>query len=179
MADEAGAWNGPDEGKKKTEIPSPSHHPRILSIRPRSARRHPAFLVGRMDLANNFTILRLHHSTHTRLRSGGLYLLLRAPARTFVPPRRTAVQVVGGRGGIFSTAGVIAKIGYVRRSEITNRRQWWGSGESIGRSKGRAPRAKGLGAQPELSAPPDQARVSAFGAVLPGEMFFASLMTRT
>jgi hypothetical protein len=46
----------PDEGKKKTELPSPSHHPRILSIRPRSARRHPAFLVGRIDLANNFAI---------------------------------------------------------------------------------------------------------------------------
>src|SRR5271167_5002401 len=46
----------PDEGKKRTELPSPSHHPRILSIRPRSARRHPAFLVGRIDLANNFTI---------------------------------------------------------------------------------------------------------------------------
>src|SRR5271154_4496327 len=46
----------PDEGKKKTELPSPSHHPRILSIRPRSARRHPAFLVRRIDLANNFAI---------------------------------------------------------------------------------------------------------------------------
>jgi hypothetical protein len=46
----------PDEGKKKTELPSPSHHPRILSIRHRSARRHPAFLVGRIDLANNFAI---------------------------------------------------------------------------------------------------------------------------
>jgi len=23
----------PDEGKKKTELPSPGHHPRILSIR--------------------------------------------------------------------------------------------------------------------------------------------------
>jgi hypothetical protein len=50
----------PDEGKKKTELPSPSHHPRILSIRPRSARRHPAFLVGRIDLANNFAITPLH-----------------------------------------------------------------------------------------------------------------------
>jgi hypothetical protein len=46
----------PEEGKKKTKPPSPSHHPRILSIRPRSARRHPAFLVGRIDLANNFAI---------------------------------------------------------------------------------------------------------------------------
>ena len=45
----------PDEGKKKSELPSPSHHPR-LPIRPRSARRHPAFLVGRIDLANNFAI---------------------------------------------------------------------------------------------------------------------------
>src|SRR6516225_9745626 len=50
----------PDEGKKKTEIPSPSHHPRILSIRPRSARRHPAFLVGRIDSANNFAITPRH-----------------------------------------------------------------------------------------------------------------------
>src|SRR6516162_1652396 len=43
-------------GRIKTELPSPSHHPRILSIRPRSARRHPAFLVRRIDLANNFAI---------------------------------------------------------------------------------------------------------------------------
>jgi hypothetical protein len=48
-----------DEGKKKIELPSPSHHPRILSIRPRSARRHPAFLVGRIDSANNFAITTL------------------------------------------------------------------------------------------------------------------------
>src|SRR5262249_16064306 len=42
--------------KIKTVPPSPSHHPRILSIRPRGARRHPAFPVGRIDLANNFAI---------------------------------------------------------------------------------------------------------------------------
>jgi hypothetical protein len=59
----------PDERKKKTELPSPSHHPRILSIRPRSARRHPAFLWAALTQQ---TILRLHHSNHTRLRSGGL-----------------------------------------------------------------------------------------------------------
>src|ERR1700726_3013725 len=50
----------PDEGKKKTALPSPSHHPRILSIRPLAAHRHPAFLVGRIDLANNFAITPLH-----------------------------------------------------------------------------------------------------------------------
>src|SRR5271168_1292031 len=45
----------PMRGRKRPP-PSPSHHPRIPSIRPRTARRDPAFLVGRIDLANNFAI---------------------------------------------------------------------------------------------------------------------------
>src|SRR5580692_10977200 len=61
----------PEEGKKKTKLPSPSHHPRILSIRPRTARRHPAFLVGRIDLANNFAITPLQSHPSEIRRSEG------------------------------------------------------------------------------------------------------------
>src|SRR5271169_5700839 len=60
----------PDEGKKKSELPSPSHHPRIPSIRPRTARRDPAFLVGRIDLANNFAITPLQSHPSEIRRSG-------------------------------------------------------------------------------------------------------------
>src|SRR5271154_5668325 len=77
----------PDEGKKKTELPSPSHHPRILSIRPRSARRHPAFLVRRIDLANNFAITPLQ-SHPSEIRRSALLAGLRAVCATFPDPRK-------------------------------------------------------------------------------------------
>src|ERR1700730_9602823 len=90
-----GRYRCPDEGTKKTELPPPSHHSRILSIRPSSARRHPAFLVGRIDLANNFAITPLQ-SHPSEIRRSELSLSPREldwflinfaliPARYFAP----------------------------------------------------------------------------------------------
>src|ERR1017187_6997615 len=47
----------------KTPPPSPTHHLRILPIRPRSARRYPAFLVDRIDVPDNFAIAPLQSHT--------------------------------------------------------------------------------------------------------------------
>src|SRR5260370_31241870 len=91
----------PMRGKKKTELPSPSHHPRILSIRPRSARRHPAFLVGCIDLTNNFAItpLQSHPSeirrsevTHTESR---LASHLVATCRAVTTARQFCKRLIG------------------------------------------------------------------------------------
>src|ERR1022692_2728094 len=52
----------PMRGTKKPP-PSPTHHLRILPIRPRSARRYPAFLVDRIDVPDNFAIAPLQSHT--------------------------------------------------------------------------------------------------------------------
>ena len=100
----------PDEGKKTTELPPPSHHPRILSIRPRSARCHPAFLVGRIDLANNFAITPLH-SHPSEIRSSEIAMAPVASITTKAAPNwRVATIFRPPDLRRCESSGVIAKL---------------------------------------------------------------------